>query len=195
MYDDVKKFGYANWRVTEHWFPQGRLPFDSTLSARWTSKSVPDYNDIVGHLAGGMVPLVHAQDYKGKELTLDDPPMLRWYIAIKYPEGVPVEEGEDWYLKVHAREVMQQPGLTRYFTSPTIDVSERPRVWHRLAEQWYTGFTDWKESIEAVKYTKPPWAKYEEYPFLEPYVDFVSTFILEKPTNDNLRDNLAYIPV
>ena len=196
MYADVEKYGYYNWRVTEHWFPYGRQPFSSTLNARWTCKSVPDYEDIVGPMAGGMVPLVHAQDFKGEELTLDDPPMLRWYIAMKYPEGVSVEEGEDWYLNVHSKEVLQQPGLTRYFTSPTLEMPEGQRIWHRLVEQWYDGFNSWRKAVieSPPEYTRPPWAKYNEYPFLEPYVDFASTFILEKPTNDNLRDSLAYIP-
>jgi len=198
MYEDVKKFGYYNWRVTETWFTEGRVPFSAGLNARWTSKTVPDY-DKISTIVSCNVPLVHAQDYKGKELTLDDPPMLRWIIAIRYPKGVTFEEGEDWYLNVHAKEVLQQSGLTRYFTSPCIQGPQRPGgppPFHRLVEQWYLGFNSWHKSVidSPPKYTMPKWAKYDKYPFLEPYVDFVSSFILEKPDNDNLRDPLEYIP-
>lgn len=197
MYEDVKKFGYCNWRVTETWWPQGRVPFSAGLNARWTSKIVPDYDQIATMNAVN-VPLVHAQDYKGQELTLDDRPMMRWVIAMRYPKGVSFEEGEDWYLNVHAKEALQQSGLTRYFTSPCIPGGRPggPPPFHRWAEMWYTGFNSWHKSVidSPPKYTKPKWAKYDKYPFLQPGVDFVSTFILEKPTNDNLRDRLGYIP-
>jgi len=42
------------------------------------------------------------------------------------------------------------------------------------------------------KYTKPPWAKYDKYPFLEPYVDFASTFLTERPDIDYLKEAPAF---
>ncbi len=214
MYAEVEKFGYYNWRVTEHYLYDWLAPPIGTTSYIF----IPDYNEILGippdeahyparwygkakgpHppvLTGA--PLVPDQDFKGKELSLNGhKSILRWYIAIKYPEGVSVEEGDDWYLNVHAKEVLQQPGLTRYFTSRTVQRPLRLTPWHRIAEQWYEDFNGWRKSVieSPLKYTRPRWAKYKEYPFLEPYVDFVSTFVLECPTNDNLRDNLAYITV
>jgi hypothetical protein len=36
------------------------------------------------------------------------------------------------------------------------------------------------------------WAKYDKYPFLEPDVDFVSTFLLERPECDFLKDYRSY---
>jgi hypothetical protein len=199
MYDDVEKFGYHNWRVTEFWWAQGQVPFAAGLGPRWKSKDMPDYDDIVTSMSRCSVPFIHVQDFKGKALTMDDPPMLRWLIFMKYPEGVSFEEGEDWYLNVHSKEVMQQEGLTRYFSSPALKGPVRPGdkpPFVRLVEQWYPGFNSWHKSVidSPPKYTKPKWAKYDKYPFLEPGVDFVSTFILEKPTNDNLRDQLGYIP-
>jgi hypothetical protein len=199
MYADVKKFGYHNWRVTEFWYAQEQVPISPLLAPRWTSKLYPDYDKMTTSMARGTVPLVHAQDYKGKELSLDDPPMLRWLILMRYPKGVSFEEGEDWYLNVHSKEVQQQPGLTRYFTSPCLQGPQRPGEpppWNRLVEQWYTGFNSWHKAVidSPPKYTKPSWTKYDKYPFLESPVNFVSTFILEKPTNDNLRDHLGYVP-
>jgi hypothetical protein len=144
----------------------------------------------------------------GSEVTPDEKTILRWLIIFKYPDGVPVDEGEDWYLNIHTKEVMQQPGLTRFFSTRTIPLAgplpgwrapatPQPAspAWYRVSEQWYENFAGWRKSvIEAPpKYTKPPWAKYNKYPFLEPYVDFVSTFLLEQPTQDWLRDSTPYV--
>jgi hypothetical protein len=37
-------------------------------------------------------------------------------------------------------------------------------------------------------YTKPPWATADSYPFLEAEKNFASTFILERPSDDWLRE-------
>ncbi len=116
---------------------------------------------------------------------------------LKYPDGVPVEEGEKWFLEVHSKEVAQQPGIIRYFSYRTMAPPGRPASpWVRVVEQWYEDFEGWQKSVinSPPKYTRPPWAKYDKYPFLEPFVDLVSTFILEKPTNDWLRDYNGYVP-
>jgi hypothetical protein len=65
----------------------------------------------------------------------------------------------------------------------------------RVSELWYENGTAWRRAIEesSVKYTKPAWAKYGKYPFLEPGVDFVSIFLLERPDMDFLRDYRGYL--
>jgi hypothetical protein len=64
-----------------------------------------------------------------------------------------------------------------------------------VTEQWYANFSGWRKSIieSTPKYTKPPWAKYDQYPFLKPYKDFVGAFILERPTHNLLRDYMTYV--
>jgi hypothetical protein len=142
-------------------------------------------------IARCVVPARPTDDFLGSQLTLEDKTILRWLIMLKYPWGVPVEEGEKWYLNVHAKEVMEQPGLTRFVSHRAL---ETPPPWRRVSEQWYENFDGWRKSVidSPPKYTRPAWAKYDEYPFLEPYVDFVSTFILERPENF-LRDYNGYI--
>ncbi|MGB9660755.1 MAG: hypothetical protein ACPL5F_01895 [Moorellaceae bacterium] len=213
--EGAEAYGYYNWRMTEHWwrespFPTGdQMEVYTSLAERWP----PEYEDIVGLPKGefrsskwlgkpegphppvfAFVPRRPTEDFKGRGLTLDDGTNLRWIIAIKYPEGVPVDEGEDWYLNVHAKEVMAQPGLKRFFS---FRVLEQPKVgpWIRISEQWYENANAWHRAVieEPPLYTKPPWARYDRYPFLEPYVDFVSTFILECPTNDFKRYCMPYI--
>ena len=115
-----------------------------------------------------------------------------------------MDEGDEWYLGVHAREVMRQPGLTRFFSyrvlPSQVPVQEgvstflHPRShissdWHRVSELWYENSAGWVESVidSPVIYTSPSWATYKMYPFLQPDVDFARTFILERPTDDWLR--------
>jgi len=199
-------YGYYNMRVTETWFwsveerppmvigkPSGIL--DYRWQAPWMKSRLPR--------GGGAKPIpgvsltvpTQAQDvFLGGKYTADDKAILRWYVAIKYPQGVPVEQGEEWFLKVHALEVLQQPGLTAFFSSRSIDMAGRPAVWHRLSELWYEDFNGWKQSVidAPPKYTKPAWAKYDKYPFLEPYVDFASTFLMERPDHDYLKEASPY---
>ena len=62
------------------------------------------------------VPPVPTEDFLGGTASLDDRTIFRWVTVFRYPEGVGVEEGDDWYINVHASEVMRQPGLTRFFS-------------------------------------------------------------------------------
>lgn len=211
VYPDAVRYGYYNWRVTNHVYNEAPPP----PTKMWTivapvphpvRPTATDVEQIYDANVDGRreaphmhvlcyVPFEPTQDFMGKELNPWDKSFLRWITVFKYPEGVSMEEGEKWYLDIHSKEVMRQPGIIRYFSFRTIHFPGHPPYpWHRVSEQWYENFNCWKKSIidSPPKYTKPPWAKYDEYPFLEPYVDFVSTFILERPTNDFLRDYMGY---
>jgi hypothetical protein len=48
--------------------------------------------------------------------------------------------------------------------------------------------------IEAPpRYTRPDWATHEHYPFVAPGADFVSSFLLERPTDEFWRDSRGYL--
>ncbi|MBN1628803.1 MAG: hypothetical protein JW990_03470 [Thermoleophilia bacterium] len=203
-------FGYYNWRLTEVWMSDDAPGFAGALPATWPEKYAQitehDFFSTVpwGGRPQGPHPAVQAtipvrptETFSGADLHIFDGNILRWFSVFKYPEGVSVEEGEDWFLNTHAKEVVQQPGLRR-FISYRVEQSmpgRPPSPFHRVSEHWYEGFHGWRESVfEAPPvYAKPPWSGYDRYPFLEPYADFVSTFILEKPTNDFLRDYRGYV--
>jgi hypothetical protein len=205
----AEPYGYYNYRVTELWYRglndmpgpggspaftwipnqmdimglPGKMPYTTDWDARPEGPHPP---------AQCLVPARPTENFFGMQLGSEEKSILRWYTVFKYPKGVPVEEGEKWFLEVHSKEVMKQPGLIRYFSHRCVSQPGRPAQypWHRLSEQWYENNDGWRQSIiEAPpRYTKPPWATYDKYPFLEPFVDFVSTFILERPTDDFLRD-------
>lgn len=151
------------------------------------------------------VPVLPTEDFLGKELSFEERTIFRWVTVFRYPEGVEVEEADRWYVEVHAREVVRQPGLIRFFSYRVVPeevplqkggrsfLHPETRVssnWHRVSELWYENANGWAESVvtSPPAYTKPAWARWSDYPFFEPGVDFVSMFILERPTDDWVRD-------
>jgi len=158
-------------------------------------------------VAVATVPADPTEDFLGTDMTLFDGPVLRWLVLFKYPAGVPVDECEDWYVNVHAKEVMQQRGLKRFFSYRAITDAKLPpptgvqkpyihpqsrllQDWDRVSELWYEHANAWRQSVilEPPSYTLPPWATHKKYPFFQPSTDFVSTFLLERPTEDYLKD-------
>ncbi|UCE35055.1 MAG: hypothetical protein JSV40_03880 [Deltaproteobacteria bacterium] len=192
----AEEYGYFNYKVHENVLLGEQEQHLGLLSM--TPEVVPLKVVMVN------VPAVPTDDFKGRDVSLGEKTILRWLIVFRYPEGVSLEEGEAWYLHVHAQEVMRQPGLTRFFSyrilPSQVSVQEgastflHPRStvssnWHRVSEQWYENSNGWVDSVikSPPVYTRPAWATYDRYPFFEPEVDFASTFILERPSDDWLR--------
>jgi hypothetical protein len=202
---DAQAYGVYNWRLTECYWrevpepgPKGALAF--TAPPVWP------------RVASCFVPPQPTEDFLGSEYMPAEKVGVRWYTLFRYPEGVSREEGEKWFLEVHAPEVMKQPGLYRFFSYQVVqDAPALPGVWRpgarppmeitqgrwdRVSELWYETFSDWRRAVieQPPAYAKPSWATQEAYPFVKPFEDFVSTFILERPTDEFLRDLRAYLP-
>lgn len=201
--DEARAYGFYNWRVTEGWWreipkpgPNGTLAF--TAPPVWPK------------VATCFVPAQPTEDFLGSSIQPYEKNILRWYILFKYPAGVSKEEGEKWFLNTHAKEVQKQPGLFRFFSYQVIkEKIQLPGVWSptqmppkdtilgdwdRLVELWYETGDDWRDSIiqSPPTYTKPDWATTETYPFFKPHVDFVSSFLLERPVDEFYRDSRGY---
>lgn len=192
----AESYGYFNYKMHENISAgEEELPLGLTTMTR----EVVPLKVVMLNL-----PPTPTEDFMGRQTSVEEKTILRWLIAFKYPEGVSTEEGDDWYLNVHAPEVMRQPGLTRFFSykvraSRGFGAAGTPSFlhpqtsvltgWSRVSEQWYEDGHGWTGSVieSPPEYTAPPWATYKRYPFLEPGVDFVSTFILERPSDDWLR--------
>ncbi len=209
-----ERFCPYNWRMTEHWWREppwvgGVMDHGTAFGEVWP----PGYASIVGMpegaarsagwagSPGGPHPPVmifvqsrRADDFVGKGLTIDEGTNIRWITAHKYPDGVPVDEGEDWFLNVHAKEVAEQSGLKRFFSYRQV---EQPRLgaFVRVSELWYENADAWRKAVveSPAEYTQPAWADYDRYPFLQPAVDFVCQFLLEAPTDDFKRYLRPYI--
>lgn len=202
--------GYYNWRMTEHWwaqspFHEGVMGHGSAMAEIWPE----GYKKALGIPTGEsqrcckwagkapvfiFVPVRPTEDFKGRSLTINDGTIIRWLTIFKYPEGVSVEEGDDWYINVHAPEVMEQPGLKRFFSFAAVEPSSKVGPFARVSELWYENHSVWQHSVvdSPLKYTPPSWAQWGHYPFLQPDVDFVSTFLLERPECNFLRDYKGY---
>lgn len=206
----AEAFGLYNYRLHENWVgAEGRRGINGTLSM------TPEPGEKGMEATVVTMPAEPTDDFHGAELRYNEKTILRWLTVFSYPEGVSLEEGEDWYLNVHVPEVMKQPGLIRFFSTKAIirpaglpghSSKQRPFIhhpsplmghqWHRVSELWYENNNGWVDSIlqNPPAYTKPSWATQDSYPFVKPDQDFVSTFILERPDQDMLRDyERAYI--
>jgi len=201
---DARAYGYHNWRVTEGYWrelpqpgPAGNLAF--TVPPLWPS------------VATGFFPAQPTEDFLGGDAQPKERNVLRWYVLLRYPKGVSAAEGEDWFLGVHAKEVARQPGLHRFFSSRALKgplplpgewpAGQRPpqdsvrHSWDRLIELWYDSFKDWRRAVisSPPAYTRPAWATRNTFPFVEPGVDFASTFLLERPADEFARDARGYL--
>jgi len=202
---EARAFGFYNWRVTDGWWrevpepgPKGAMAF--TVPPVWPE------------VATCFIPAQPDHDFLGSDSQPHERQVLRWFCLISYPEGVGREEGDRWFVKVHAPEVMRQPGLYRFFSHGAIEpgivlpgiwpraASARMLAglhpkWDRVVELWYESFDDWLRSViaEPPVYTRPGWATLPEYPFLAPRQDFVSSFLLERPTDEFWRDARGYL--
>jgi hypothetical protein len=199
-----ERFHPYNWRMTEHWwrelpFIEGTFEHGTALTEVWPDR----YPEILGLPQGEVrsagwqgradglhppvfcfVPHRPTEDFKGRKRTLKDGTNLRWVIAHRYPEGVSIEEGEDWFLNVHVPEVVAQKELTRFFSYKVTEPRMGPFV--RISELWYENASAWAQAVVHAPpaYTPPGWCRHDRYPFLEPVRDFVCQFLLEAPTDD-----------
>jgi hypothetical protein len=158
----VEHYGYYNYRVHENWSRGDELGGKGSLSLTPLQGRV---DAVVTR-----VPGEPTEDFLGAGLRYEETTVLRWLMFYRYPEGVPVDEGEDWFLNVHAKEVMRQPGLIRFFSSrtlpsdgplPAAPPGQRPFYpnpsplfsanWHRVSEQWYENPNGWRKQLSSLR--------------------------------------------
>ncbi len=196
----AEAFNYMNYRVHENWTLDKELRRPPRGALAMTDE--PGNQSVTG--AGILVPGAPTEDFLGDDWSVDQHSIVRWLLMMRYPEGIDERAVDDWYINVHAPEVMKQPGLIRFFSYKGIamegnltphkkkhgDVdfkkkeNDKPKKkYHRLTELWYENNSGWIESVikNPPAYTAPPWGGYDKYPFFEPGVDLATTFILERP--------------
>ena len=118
---------------------------------------------------------------------------------------------ERWFLDVHAKELAACGGPYRAFSTrahkdPLMLPGEWPahaappqdlvlHSWDRLTELWFETFDDWRRFVGelASTLTPPPWSRTARYPYLKFGSEFVSSFILERPSDEFGRDARGYL--
>jgi|GEM_PF-314368 len=115
----VKRFGAVKGRYAELWFA-GEEDYHSRPShGAW---SLPSWEtDRTRKMPKGAryattVPALPTEEFYDPDPNPEQTPIIRWVQAIKYPDGVTVEEGEKWFLEVHAKEALKQPGLLKFIS-------------------------------------------------------------------------------
>jgi len=201
---DARAAGFYNWRVTEGYWRELPEPGARGNLAFTVPPTEP-------RVAAGFFPAQPTEDFFGGQLQPHERAVLRWFQLIRYPEGVGASEGEAWYLDVHARELGRLPGVYRAFSTRAVQEAirlpgewpphHRPTPgnlqsrWDRLTELWFENFDAWREFTAAAstQCTRPSWATASGYPFVRPNTELVSSFLLERPTDEFWRDARGYL--
>ena len=217
MPPDGEDYGTYRWIMTEHHYlldPDDYAGEDGVVHAFgevWDEEFLEATNQPRGNdlrdrtwrgsrdgyhpIVIGRAPLFWERDLKGRGRTVNDGPNYRWMIVFKYPEGVSADEGDDWFLNQLAPQLVALPQLNRFLTSRCRISKTGPNSpWVRLAELWFDDSNAWHDAIvkNADKFVKPKWAKWDKFPYLEPYVDFTGEFLLDMPEQDFLRQFRGY---
>lgn len=175
----VEYFGAVRGRYAELWFTEenyaDRPPLSGTTDAPWLGKE----NARESKQTVVMVPANPTETFYDADPHPVKTSIVRWVTIIRYPDGVSVEDGEKWFLELHSKEAVKQPGLLKFVSYRVADFHDggiqevRGRTWERVCEYWYTDFDAWRKAIleSPPEYTTPSWGG--KYPFVE----MTSTFI------------------
>ena len=207
---DALAYGMYDWRLTEGWWRE--VPEAGAQGA--LSFTPPP---VVPTVATCFVPAQPTEDFVGSERVPADGAYLRWVVFLRYPERVAEYDGERWFRGTFAAEVAACPHVKRAFSYQTVrehiglpgtwapgaapPMETLHLGWHRVVELWFESFAAWRTAVlgEAGRarpgaFAAPHWATATTFPFVQPYVDFAATFVLERPTDEFLRDVRAYMP-
>lgn len=198
---DARAWGYHNWRLTEGWWralpaPGPRGAFSFTPPPVWPT------------VAACFTPWQPTEDFVGSDMQPGQLAPLRWLVMLRYPRSSQ-ERAEHWFLTTFAPTASRMPGLRRFFSYQTLDPGPLPGTWpqgahppagsfhpgwDRVCEFWFENFSEWRRFVAAGKETlrRPDWATAGQFPYLEPHSEIVSTFLLERPADEFLRDARAF---
>ena len=89
--------------------------------------------------------------------------MVRAVYLVRYPEGVPAEEVERFFLETHMREQRRVPGLRRYLSFRNLiepgDPVQPGERYDRLIELWFDDVAAYRHYRANVPdFTLAPWA-------------------------------------
>lgn len=212
-----ERFGTYNWIMTEHYWlinpfenigsnmPKGlafteyytsdfmeitRQPPQAELRSRKWMGTREGYHPIVFTF----LPLFWEVDFKGENRTIEDGPNFRWLIVFKYPEGISSKEGDQWFFDEFAPKVASLQEVNRFVSSAVLD-EPRTSPFHRVAEIWFDSSREWQNGMTKLQTIvgQPAWSNWNEFPYLEPYQDFVGIFLLDRPESDHLNQFKGYI--
>ena len=75
------------------------------------------------------------------------------------------------------------------------EINECP--YQRVVEMWFNCPSAWHRSVveNAKEIKKPSWAKYDQFPYLQPKFEISSLFLTDTAESDNYTQYRWYIPM
>jgi len=110
----VERFNAVKGRYAELWFGSEEEYLDRPAHgpmSKATFKGVGENKQTVV-----MVTAKPTEEFYDPDPMPTETPLFRWVQIIRYPDNVSIEEGEKWFLEVHAREAIKQPGLMKFIS-------------------------------------------------------------------------------
>jgi hypothetical protein len=181
--EEAKRFGAVGGFMTELWYNSVADYIEAGADFKTYTPPPGGWNLTLGPVT--IVPAVPTEYFSGRDLAPSNIPIVRWCRLIKYPDGIPLEIGEKWYLDTYVKESAQQVGLLKYISHRVLEKPPIRTPWQWVEEFWYESMDAWRRAVieSPPHYSKPSWDK------AEPSVDMVSTFVGLKPDVDFLKDN------
>lgn len=161
-----------------------------------------------------MLPPQAEEDLKGGYTTPEEAVCLRWLLFLQYPRELSAEEGHRRFREILAPRIVQEPHVYRAFTSAALTQeihlpgvwppeaeaqmhklgSPANHRWDRMVELWFQTFADWEAFVASPLWqgAEAAWSEHPFFPFLKPCEHMVSTFLLERPAFDWLKDQPVY---
>jgi hypothetical protein len=159
---EADAFGVRRGRLTELWFDS----VEDFIEAKPLQRPLTPYEPAapengVEAAALAIVSAMPTDDFLQTEPPLSVEPIVRWCTFFGYPEGVSMEEGDDWYVNTHAQEAKSAPGLLRYISHRQPEASPLPTPFQRFTEIWFESIDHWKSAVVDSAFlanmTPPPW--------------------------------------
>jgi hypothetical protein len=130
----VERFNAVKGRYAELWFGSEEEYLDRPAHgpmSKATFKSAGENKQTVV-----MVPAKPTEEFYDPDPMPLETPLFRWVQIIRYPDNISIEEGEKWFLNVHAKEAIKQPGLIKFVSYRTL--TEASEKMNQLMSQFTT---------------------------------------------------------
>jgi len=108
----IKRFNAVKGRYAELWFGSEEDYLDRPAHGPMSSATFKSAGENMQTVV--MVNAKPTEEFYDPDPNPEETTIYRWVQIIRYPDGVSTEEGEKWFLEVHAGEALKQPGLLKF---------------------------------------------------------------------------------
>ncbi len=206
--DDIPgdKLGYTNWLTTVGFWHS--LPKEGPMGEM--AMSSPQVN---AKNFSAFLPAQCEDDFKGRFYSPEEKACLRLVMLWQYPVDADPAESDLHFKNFLAQQIAQTESVYRFFSSPVIQEDlhlpgtwkpeqmnylmshneKSDHQWDRYAELWFETFDDIRSFLAAAKsFHRPSYAQTDDFPFLLPYKNFISTLLLERPAYNWMQCHSVY---